>query len=51
VDGKVDEVTANALFAAVEGVRPENEVEGMLAVEMALRIILRSRPSRRGVGG
>jgi len=35
-EGKTDEVTANALIAAVEGIRPENEVEGMLAVEMAV---------------
>jgi len=35
-EGKTDEVTANALIAAVEGIRPENELEGMLAVEMAV---------------
>lgn len=35
-DGKYDEAKANALLAAVDGVRPANEVEAMLALQMAV---------------
>lgn len=35
-DGKYDEMRTNAILAAVDGVRPANEVEAMLALQMAV---------------
>ncbi len=35
-DGKVDEIKLNGMLAVVEGAKPENEIQGMLAVQMAI---------------
>jgi hypothetical protein len=35
-DGVVDPVTLNGMLAVVEGARPENEIQAMLAIQMAM---------------
>ena len=47
--GTYDTVKVNALIAAVEGARPENEVQAMLAVQMAITHEIAAQALRRMV--
>jgi hypothetical protein len=46
-DGKIDEIDLNFMASVIKGIKPQNQIESMLAAQMAITQILTMRSARR----